>query len=215
METRQTDTAPKETTRIEALSDGIFAIAMTLLVLEIHVPALKGGETLVRVLLDDWHMYLAFTIGFFTLLICWINHHYMFELIRRSNGVLLLLNGIKLLVVAITPFATALLSKYLGTDNQGVAVSVYALNFLFMGIAMTLLWSYAQAHGLAVSPSPGVIRMTTRLYLFATILPAFIFALSFVNIWSCLALSGFMFVMFLFPRALVSRLVGEKEEGTA
>src|ERR1700712_2622901 len=130
------------TTRIEAFSDGVFAIAITLLVLDIHVPHLKDGESLFQTLLADWKTYLAFLIGFFTLLVCWINHHYMFELINKRDDRLLLFNGFKLLVVSFTPFATALISKYMGTIHQQTAVSIYAGNFFLMGSAMTCLWTY-------------------------------------------------------------------------
>ena len=196
-----------ETSRVEALSDGIFAIAITLLVLDIHVPAIRGEASLLRALLVDWPTHLAFLIGFFTLLICWINRHYMYELIYKSNGVLLLLNGFKLLVVTFTPFATALLAKYIGTEYQQTAVTVYVFNFFIMGLSMTCLWSYAQWRGLTRSPSSGVLRMTTRLYYFASIVPACILALSFIDVWSCLALSAVMFSFFLFPKGLVGRLV--------
>jgi uncharacterized membrane protein len=202
--------APKQTARLEALSDGIFAIAMTLLVLDIHAPVIRGGESLLRALIADWPTHLAFLIGFFTLLVCWINHHYMFELIQQSNGVLLVLNGFKLLVVSFTPFATSLLAKYIGTTQQQTAVGVYTLNFLFMGLSMTCLWSYARWRGLARAAEVRVLQVTTHLYLLATILPAAIFALSFVSVWSCLALSGVMFMVFLFPRGLVGKLAREQ-----
>src|SRR6476661_5906430 len=100
-----------ETARIEAFSDGVFAIAITLLILEIHVPAVKANETLMHSLLHEWESFLALFVGFFTLLTCWINHHYMFSVIRKCNSPLMLVNGFKLLVVTITPFATALLAK--------------------------------------------------------------------------------------------------------
>src|SRR5262245_65113429 len=114
-ETAESQPGRNETGRTGALSDAIFAISMTLLVLTIPVPHVASGQSLVHAMRDDWPAYFAFLIGFFTLLVCWINHHYMFELIERSNGVLLLLNGCKLLVVAFTPFATAVLSAYIDT----------------------------------------------------------------------------------------------------
>lgn len=209
-EPAKTGHAPNETARVEALSDAIFAIAMTLLVLDLHAPTIKGDESLIGALIADWPAHLAFLIGFFTLLICWINHHYMFQLIQKSNGVLLVLNGFKLLVVSFTPFATALLSKYLGTAHQQAAVGVYAFNFLLMGLSMTCLWCYARQCGLANAASPRVLQMTTRLYLLSTILPATIFALSFVTVWGCLALAAVMFTIFLFPRGLVHKLTREQ-----
>src|SRR5690349_6121492 len=94
----------KETSRLEAFSDGVFGFAITLLVLDIHVPTVANGQTLSQVLAADWATYLAFLIGFFTILICWINHHFMFDYIFKSNSKLLLLNGFKLLVVTFTPY---------------------------------------------------------------------------------------------------------------
>ena len=105
------ETTSEGTGRLQAFSDGIFAIAITLLVLDIHVPDVTGNQSLLKAVLHNWEPMLAFMIGFFTLLVCWINHHYMFEVICKSNGMLLLLNGFKLLVVSFTPFATALLSN--------------------------------------------------------------------------------------------------------
>jgi TMEM175 potassium channel family protein len=194
----------KGTGRVEALSDGIFAIAMTLLVLEIQVPEVTNDESLVRALVDDWPSHLAFLIGFFTLLVCWVNHHYMFELINRSDGVLLLLNGFKLLIVSFTPFATAVLAKYLDTEHLQTAASVYTLNFLFMGLAMTCLWYYAVRRGLVVDMPAQRLTLTTRLYVLASILSAAVFGLSFVSVWACFALFLIMFGIFIFPRDMVS-----------
>src|SRR5689334_15002343 len=112
MENAQTQET-KETSRIESFSDGVFAIAVTLLILDIHVPDVGPNASLIDALWQEWPSMLALLIGFFTLLICWINHHYMFQLIYKSDSVLLLLNGFKLLVVTVTPIATAVLSKFI------------------------------------------------------------------------------------------------------
>ena len=77
-EWERAEIGPKETARVEAFSDGVFAIAITLLVLDIHVPEVKDNEKLLTLVLHDWAAHLAFLIGFFTILVCWINHHYMF-----------------------------------------------------------------------------------------------------------------------------------------
>src|SRR5580698_1747836 len=106
----------KETVRIEAFSDSVFAIAITLLILDIRIPEVRTDQSLLKSLFTEWPSILALLIGFFTILICWINHHYMFQMIYRSNSKLLLLNGFKLLIVTITPIATAMLSKYIETS---------------------------------------------------------------------------------------------------
>src|SRR5512132_2117231 len=99
----------KETGRIEAFSDGVFAIAITLLVLDLKVPRdLDEGVSLAQALLRQWPSYLAFIASFATIGVMWINHHKLFTLIKRSDDVLLILNVILLLGVTLTPFPTAL-----------------------------------------------------------------------------------------------------------
>ena len=204
----------KTTTRIEALSDGIFAIAMTLLVLDIKVPEVEGPGDLLSALGEQWPDYFAFVVGFFTLLVCWINHHYMFEHIRRSDGVLLLLNGLKILVVSFTPFVTALLSHYIETDSLQVAVIVYTGNFFAMGLTMTGIWCYAQSRGYTRASDPAVLRTATRYYVFTPILSGLIFLMAFVSVWASLALFLVMFALYVFPARTV-RLLTRFDRGTA
>ncbi|MEO5673954.1 MAG: hypothetical protein ABIQ74_04855 [Chitinophagales bacterium] len=115
----------------------------------------------------------------------------MFELICRNNGMLLLLNGFKLLVVSFTPFATALLSKYIGTANQQTAVTIYAFNFFLMGTAMTIIWLYATRHGFTKSDSTTVLKASDQLYIFASVYRgSFLFFPSSASrsAWLCLVL---------------------------
>jgi uncharacterized membrane protein len=194
----------KETSRIEAFSDAVFAIAITLLILEIHVPAANDKESLLHSLLHEWTSFLALLIGFFTLLVCWINHHYMFSFIHKSNSVLLLLNGFKLLVVTTTPFATALLAKNIQTNWQASAVSVYSFNFMLMGYAMTGIWMYAKKQGFIKTDSERKLRAATRLYIFASLFSTLIWIVSYINMIACLVLFCTMFVIFVFPERVVS-----------
>jgi len=194
----------KETSRIEAFSDAVFAIAITLLILEIHVPTANNKETLLHSLLHEWTSFLALLIGFFTLLVCWINHHYMFSMIHRSNSMLLLLNGFKLLVVTITPFATALLAKNIQTNWQAAAVSVYGFNFALMGYAMTGIWLYAKKQGFMKTGSERTLRAATRLYIFASLFSTLIWIMSYISLIGCLILFCLMFIIFVFPERIVS-----------
>jgi len=207
MQPQLSETVSKKTSRIESFSDGVFSIAITLLVLDIHVPVAKGNEPLLSLLGANWQAYLAFMIGFFTLLVCWINHHYMFELICRTNGMLFLLNGFKLLVVSFTPFATALISKYIDTAQQQTAVSIYALNFFLMGTAMTCLWLYANKHGLTKGGLEHVLKAATQLYIFASVFSGIIFIVSFLSIPVSMVLFGLMFLIFVFPKNMVLLLM--------
>src|SRR5437899_1855756 len=104
------DPMQTETARIEAFSDGVFAIAITLLILEIKVPGLQQGR-LAGALLRQWPSYLAFLLSFVYIGIMWMNHHRMFTHIRRSNDTLLLLNLLLLLGVTVVPFPTAVLAS--------------------------------------------------------------------------------------------------------
>lgn len=193
------DNQIKETSRLEAFSDGVFGFAITLLVLDIHVPTVTASSTLWQLILTDWVTYLSFLIGFFTILICWINHHFMFDYIYKSNSKLLLLNGFKLLVVTFTPFATGLLSKYINTPEQQTAVNIYGFNFTLMGSSMFLIWFYAYRNNLMKPELYGSLRTITHYYFLAAAMSFSIFILSFINIWLCLGMSGLMFAAFLFP----------------
>ncbi len=212
MEHKKKATISEGTDRIQAFSDGVFAIAVTLLVLDIHVPEVTDKESLLGAILSNWETYLAFVIGFFTLLVCWINHHYMFEMINKSTGMLLLLNGFKLLMVSFTPFATAVLSKYIGTTHQQTAISIYGLNFFLMGSAMTGIWLYACQHDLTIA-SAGELRASTQLYVFASVLSGVIFILSFFSVIISLVLFGLMFMIFVFPRNVITGI--EKSKWTS
>jgi len=101
----QGESSAKETGRIEAFSDGVFAIAMTLLVLDLKVPKEVGVNlSLASALLEQWPSYLAFLISFATVGIMWMNHHRLFTLIHRTDHWLLVLNGLLLLGVTRFPF---------------------------------------------------------------------------------------------------------------
>ena len=192
----------QDTTRIEAFSDGVFGFALTLLVLDIHVPDRMAGETLPQTLIQQWAGFLAYLVGFFTILICWINHHYMFKFINRSSSKFVLFNGFKLLMVTTTPFVTALLAKHMQTDWGPSAIRIYALNFALMGLAMTGVWCYARAMGFIDSKIPGLLEANTRLYIFAAILSALIWLVTYISIPASLGLFVLMFLVFIFPEKM-------------
>jgi len=102
----------RETGRVEAFSDGVFAIAVTLLVLDLKVPKPGdlGGESLLSALARQWPAFLAYLTSFATILVMWVNHHKMFNHIRRTDDRFLFLNGLLLLFVTFVPFPTALVA---------------------------------------------------------------------------------------------------------
>src|SRR5438477_2264930 len=98
----------KETSRLEAFSDGVFAIAITLLVLElIETLHTQTNNGLVQLCLEHWQSFLAFTIGFVTIFVCWINHHVALEYVKKVDTNFFWINGFLLFVVTLTPFPTA------------------------------------------------------------------------------------------------------------
>jgi uncharacterized membrane protein len=143
------------TARLEAFSDGVFAIAVTLLVLELRVPlpdSLPEGTSLGQALWHEWPAYLAFITSFTTLLIVWVNHHNLFRLIVRTDHALLLINGFLLATVTIIPFPTHVLAEYLLEPDARTASVFYAGSFLAMAIAFNLLWRYAAHEGRLLAP---------------------------------------------------------------
>jgi uncharacterized membrane protein len=136
----------KETGRLEAFSDGVFAIAITLLVLELkvqHLPEGGAGGALAAALVQQWPSYLAFVSSFFTILIMWANHHAIFRLVRKTDAEFLYANGFLLLLVTVVPFPTALLAEYLTKPGASVAAAVYAGTFVVAGLAYNVLWRSA------------------------------------------------------------------------
>jgi uncharacterized membrane protein len=140
-----------ETTRVEAFSDGIFAIAITLLVLEIRVPPadLTGhGTTLLPALLRLWPSYLGYLISFITIGIMWVNHHSMFMLIRRIDRYFLLLSVVFLMFIAFLPFTTAVLAEYLSEPKgRQIALASYSATFVLIALAYNAVWWYAARGG--------------------------------------------------------------------
>jgi uncharacterized membrane protein len=135
-----------ETTRQEALSDGVFAVAITLLAFELTVPAVKSispHRSLANALADQWPEYLAYALSFATILIMWVNHHSLFRLIKRTDHVFLLLNGLLLMVITAIPFATSLLASFIERPDRNTAQVVYSGLSLVMALTYFAMWHYA------------------------------------------------------------------------
>jgi uncharacterized membrane protein len=130
------------TTRLEAFSDGVFAIAATLLVLEFSVGA-HAGDQLGHALLELWPSYLAYTTSFLTIGIIWINHHYCVATLQRCDRTFLFLNLLLLLTVAFLPFPTKLVAQYLQQPGEQAAVFAYDATFVVMSIIFNAWWRYA------------------------------------------------------------------------
>jgi uncharacterized membrane protein len=153
---------PVRLARLSAFSDGVFAIAITLLVLELAVPA-GSGDRLLRAVLDQWPAYLGYVVSFFTIGAVWIAHVAVNECLGRASSVLLRLNLVLLFFVAFLPFPTRLTAEYLHeSSGERVAVTCYGLVLLAMNITLTVEWRYAvAAHQVRGDADPQHIRALT------------------------------------------------------
>jgi uncharacterized membrane protein len=124
--------------RLEAFSDGVFAIAVTLLVLDIGVPE-PGQEPLGHALLAQWPSYAAYVVSFLTIGIIWINHHAAFNRLRTVDHPILIWNLLLLMSVSVLPFTTSLMATYLKeSSGESVAAAVFGASFLLMGTVFVL-----------------------------------------------------------------------------
>jgi uncharacterized membrane protein len=128
------------TNRLEAFSDGVMAVAITLLVLNIDLPPLAHGESLASGLGRQWPAYAAYAVSFVTIGIIWINHHVMLGRLREADRTILFLNLLLLMSIAILPFATKLMAAYLRhSSGQHLAAAIYSGSFLIMGALFAAL----------------------------------------------------------------------------
>ena len=150
--------------RVDAFSDAVFAIAITLLILEIQVPH-AGEEGLWQGLVALWPSYLAFVISFFVILIMWINHHELMRLVRAVRYPFLFANGLVLLTVTFVPFPTAVLAEHLAGDEARAAVTFYCGTFVVNSLAWgALLWSIRRDGLFRASVTPATIERIRRAY---------------------------------------------------
>lgn len=137
----------RETVRVVAFSDAVFAISITLLVLEIKPPS--DDANLLHGLLALWPSYLAYAVTFLFIGQVWANHHVMFDHIQAADRVVLLLNTLLLMVVAFLPFATSVLAGAMrGAHSQRTAVVFYGLAFVVTALTFNGVWEYVRRHQL-------------------------------------------------------------------
>lgn len=132
-----------ETARLETFSDGVFAIAITLLVLLFDVPDLSGGESLTHALAHQWPSYASYVVSFVTIGIIWVNHHTLFRHIARVDRVFLFINVGFLMTVAFLPYPTTVVAKFIRSDDAQAAAVMYGLTLTTMAIFFNVLWQYA------------------------------------------------------------------------
>jgi uncharacterized membrane protein len=151
--------------RLEALSDGVFAVAITLLALDLAIPATVHSQRhLLDAIGEDWPAYLGYVVSFATIGALWLGHNAITDYLDRADVTLLRLNLLVLLFVSFLPFPTRLLAEYVSKDTaERVAVTVYGLSLLASTAVLSLLWRYAlHAHLVRPDASDEEVTVLTR-----------------------------------------------------
>jgi uncharacterized membrane protein len=194
--------ADRETNRLEAFSDGVFAIAITLLVLDLKVPrGLHPGEQLGVKLLAEWPSYLAFLTSFATILIMWVNHHRMFTLIGRSDNRLLFYNGLLLLGITVVPFPTSLVAEYLGHEGERLAAVIFNGTYIYIAICFNLLWRTAAVRDrlLGHDADRDAVKAIFDSFRFGPVGYLVALALAFVNVTASVGLNLALAIYYALP----------------
>ena len=195
----------KETTRIEAFSDGVFAIAITLLVLElIQTLHSQTSGGLLKIFSEHWQSFLAFSIGFITILVCWINHHIAFEYIKKVDTNLIWINGFLLFLVTLTPFPTAVLAEYLQKES-GTALAIFGFNYILIAIAADSICTYAYNHHLIEEEHRKYYYSYKKIYRYAIFYNVIVFFICFVSVAIPIFLYTILFAVFAAPKKSASR----------
>jgi uncharacterized membrane protein len=190
------------TTRLETFADGVFAIAVTLLVLDIRLAGGDGGS-LTHQLGDAWPAYVAYALSFITIGIMWANHHAIFDLIDRTSHGLIVANLLLLLMVAFLPFPTKVLGDYLreGGHDQHVAAVFYSGAFTVTAAIYNALWQTAAwKNRLIVTGKEAEAAAVTKAYRYGV--PVYLLAtvLAFWNVPLSLAVNFSLAAFYMLPR---------------
>ena len=194
------------TSRLEAFSDGVFAIAATLLVLELRVP--PDTTDLVAALFRLWPAYAAYLVSFLTIGIIWVNHHTLLEHCVRVDRRFLYLNLLLLIAVGIVPFPTALVDEYILSEHGATAaLVVYGLGAVLIALAFTGIFLYATHDHRLVGDRAAARRLRAEGRLFPIGLGAYTLgiALAFVAPIASLIIYGVTALFYAFPQLPLPR----------
>ena len=194
-----------ETNRVEAFSDGVFAIAITLLILAVGIDNVPHGD-LGSYLTGLWPAYLAYAASFLTIGIMWVNHHLVFRQFARVDGPLLLLNVLLLMLIAFVPFPTRVVAEFARSDaDRRDAALLYGLTMTITAICFFALWFYGSRHVLHPNADPRVVSGITRSYLPGVPIYGLVTVLAFVNATASLILFGLIAAFYALAAAVFSR----------
>jgi uncharacterized membrane protein len=181
------------TTRLETFADGVFAIAATLLILNVDAQVGEGSGAIGKRLLEIWPSYIAYAVSFVTIGIIWSNHHTVMAQLGKVDRTFLMLNILLLMCVAFVPFPTRLIAEHLRDrhDLQPAALA-YGATMTAMSICYITLWLYASRGGrlLRSDYNPRTVSGITRSYLPSTPLYLTATLLAFVSPLLSVAIFG-------------------------
>jgi uncharacterized membrane protein len=201
----------KETSRLEAFSDGVFAVAITLLVLNIKIPGmdlppshLPDDTLLWQMLQNEWPMLAAYATSFATIGVMWLNHHRLYSHIKHTNTVLMLLNLLLLLIIVFIPVPTALVAEYLVRPDLHAAALLYSGTMVILAVCFNLLWRYASYHNrlLGKNVDTRAVRAISRQYWFGPLPYLVAFILALFNTPASLILNFLLALFFAIPPRL-------------
>ena len=205
-----------ETARLEAFSDAVIAIAMTILALDLRVPTIEvvTSKNLVSAILDQWPAYFAFALSFTTILIMWINHHARLSLVQRIDGLLMFANGFLMMAIVALSYPTALVGEYLNTSAGRGAVVTYGLAVLATSGAWNIFMLALRPERGLLRPGvpPGVIATTRRRVAFGFLVYLVATGLAAVDAYLGL---GIMTVMWVFWATFAYRALNRRERWSA
>jgi uncharacterized membrane protein len=194
-----------DTSRLETFADGVIAIAITLLILEVKVPPfplLPPGSSLGHALIEQWPSYAGYVVSFLTIGVIWVNHHHMFKLIERTNHAFLMMNVVFLMTIAFLPWSTALAAEWVRhPGGRKVATAVYGLTMVGIAIMFNVVWRYASGRGrlLYRSVDPVAIVRSRRSYLMGPIVYSVATLLALWKPFVSLAIFAALAVYWLLP----------------
>ena len=189
---------------METFSDGIFAIAATLLVLEFTI---SNNGDLGHELLHLWPSYLAYVTSFVTIGIIWMNHHHTVSLMGRTNRTFLFINNLLLMTIAFLPFPTKLVAQYLQGDGERAAALTYAATFVVMAAMHLVWWGYARRGRRLVADNvpDSALRAVDRAYLPGVPMYGVVFAVAFFSPLAAVFLTFAIAAFYLPSAALFDR----------
>lgn len=195
---------PNETARLETFADGVMAIAITLLILEIDVPQTGPGVGLGEALGEQWPSYVAYFVSFITIGIIWVNHHHLFGVIQRTNHTFLVLNVLFLMTIAALPWPTAMVAEHLRDDEaRTLAAVIYGGTMTAIAVMFNVVWRYAVS-GLRLIPANAdrkELQRISRSYLSGPITYAAATLVALASAWVSLAIFAALALYWLLPRS--------------